>query len=180
MKLLWKMFSIFLTILLILIMHIFIINFLPFPFNRINVAFSLLLLLSIINPDKKIIWLGLIISYFLELFNGVPFGAGILATLTGLLATNYLRINALTGRSWRTMFSSLTFGIIIYRTSLILTLFINNYFFHHGLFPYKEMVMNAGWEILLSSAFIFLIYIITANFLNRSKLTLLKNKPMYG
>ena len=167
MKLLWKILTFFFTVLLILIAHIFVVNFLPFPFNHINIALSCLLLLSTAKSDKKSIWLGLIVSYFLELFSGAPFGIGMAATILTLLIINWFQLNILTNRSGYMVFLSLLLGTAFYRTLFIIFLTINNYFSHEPALPYQEIIVDAGWEISLSSIILFLIYFIGAIFLKR-------------
>lgn len=180
MQLLWRTLQLFLIILLILIAHIFVVNFLPFPFNYINTTFSVLLLFLTISSDKKIIWLGLIVSYFSELFSGSPFGIGMAATVISLLAINWFQLNILTNRSRYMVFLSLLLGTTLYRILFVLFLTINNYFFHQKALPYKEIVANAGWEILLSSVVLFLLYLIGSKILKRFNPMRVKNGVVYG
>ncbi len=170
MQLLWRALRLFLTILLILVAHIFVINFLPFPFNYINITFSLLLLFLTNSSNKKIIWLGLIVSYFSELFSGSPFGIGMAATIISLLVINWFQLNILTNRSGYMVFLSLLLGITLYRILFVLFLATNNYFLHQKALPYKEVIANAGWEILLSSVVLFLLHLIGSKFLKRLNL----------
>jgi hypothetical protein len=167
MKLLWRMLLLLLTILLIMVAHIFVVNFLPFPYNYINITFSLLLLLLTTGSNKKIIWLGLTVSYFLELFSGIPFGIGMAATIISLLIINWFQLNILTNRSGYMVFLSLLLGITLYRILFVVFLAINNYFLHRKILPYKNIIADAGWEIALSSVILFLLYILAARFLKR-------------
>ena len=157
-RLLWKILSVFLTIFLILTAHIFVVNFLPFPFNQINITFSLLLLLLTTGSNKKIIWLGLIVSYFSELLNGAPFGVGMAATIVSLLAINWFQLNILTNRSGYMVFLSLLLGVALYRILFVVFLMISRYFLHQESLSYKEITINAGWEVFLSAAGLFLLY----------------------
>lgn len=167
MRLLWRTLRLILVILTILTSNIFVINFLPFPLNHINITFSLLLLLVTTGYDKKIIWLVLIVSYLSELFSGAPFGIGVAVTIISLLAINWFQLNILTNRSWYMIFLSLLFGITLHRITFVLFLIISNYFSHRSTLPYKEIMADAGWEILLSSVVIFILYYISSKFLKR-------------
>jgi hypothetical protein len=167
MRQLWRTLRFFITISLIVIAHIFVINFLPFPFNHINITFSLLLLLLTLNSNKKIIWLGLVVSYFLELFSGAPFGIGMAATIISLLIINWFQLNILTNRSGYMVFLSLLLGITLYRILFVMFLAVNKYFFHQKALAYKEIIVDAGWEIFLSSVILFLLYLIGSKFLKR-------------
>ncbi len=180
MRLLWRILRLLLIITLILVANIFVVNFLPFPFNYINITFSLLLLFLTSNPDKKIIWLGLIISYFSELFSGSPFGIGMAATTLSLLAINWFQLNILTNRSEYMRFLSLLLGITLYRVLYVFFLAINNYLFYKRTLSYREIIVGAGWEILLSSVVLFLLQLIGSRFLRRFSSVGVNNKAMYG
>lgn len=180
MRFLWRILLLFLTIFSILIAHIFVVNFLPFPFSSINITFSLLLLFLTFRSDKKVIWLGLIVSYFSELFSGSPFGIGIAATIISLLAINWFQLNILTNRSGYMVFLSLLLGITLYRILFVVFLAISRYFLHQETLSYKEIIVDAGWEILLSSVVLFLLQLIGSKFIKRLNLTPVKSGVMYG
>ena len=179
MRLLWRILLLFLTIFSILIAHIFVVNFLPFPFSSINITFSLLLLFLTARSDKKVIWLGLIVSYFSELFSGSPFGIGIAATIISLLAINWFQLNILTNRSGYMVFLSLLLGITIYRILFVVFLAISRYFLHQETLSYKEIIVDASWEILLSSVVLFLLQLIGSKFIKRLNLTPVKSGVIY-
>ncbi len=166
-QLFWRILRFVFIILAILTAHIFVINFLPSPFNHINIALSLLLLFLTADSDKKIIWLGLIISYLTELFSGAPFGIGIASTIISLLAINWFQLNILTNRSGYMVFLSLFFGVALYRALFIVFLSVNNYFSHREPLSYREIITVAGWEILLSSVVVFTIYFLYSLFLKK-------------
>ncbi|MEK7131308.1 MAG: hypothetical protein AAB797_01050 [Patescibacteria group bacterium] len=180
MRLLWRALRFFITISLILVAQIFVVNFLPFPFNHINITFSLLLLFLTISSDKKIIWLGLIISYFSELFSGAPFGIGMAATIISLLIINWFQLNILTNRSGYMIFLSLLLGIALYRILFVMFLAVNKYFFHQKSLSYKEIIATAGWEILLSSVVVFVLYFLYRTFLKRFNPLRKPPKILYG
>ncbi len=165
-----------LTILLFVTANIFVVNFLPFPFSHINITLSWLLLLLTINPDKKNIWLAMIVYYFLELFSSKPFGIGIAATIITLLIINWFQLNILTNRSEFMVFLSLLLGVTLYRTLFVIFLTVNNYFSHLQALSYKEIFADAAWEISLSSVILFLIYFISSKFFKRLHPGYIKNR----
>lgn len=167
MKLIKKILSFFLVIFLLTATHIFIINFLPFPFNRVNIVFSLLLLFLIISSDTKIIWLGIATFYLIDLFNGALFGTGIIVAIASMLIINWFQFNILTNKTSFSVFLSLFLGLFLHRVLFIMFLTVNNYFFYQKTPPYKEMAADIGWEISLSSAFVFLIYLAYSKLLKR-------------
>jgi hypothetical protein len=133
-----------------------------------------------VNPSGKIIWLGLIVSYFLELFSGSPFGIGMAATTISLLAINWFQLNILTNRSGYIVLLSLLLGIALYRILFILFLTVSRYFLHQESLSYKEVIIDAGWEVLLSSVVLFLLQLIVSKFKKRFVgSTRLKNEIVY-
>lgn len=180
MKIIWGIFLLFFYIILILASHIFIINFLPYPFNHINVIFVLSLLLLTVSSDRRIILLALIISYFSELFSSIPFGIGTFSLLSSLFIINWFQFNILTNRSISMIFLSAILGITLYRLLFIILLSIYNYFSSLPTLPYKEIITDAGWEILLSSLLLFLLYIINAKIIRLLRPSSRRNISMYG
>lgn len=180
MQTLWKIIMFFLSIFLILASHIFVVNFLPFPFSNINIIFSLSLLILTISPSSKALWLALITSYISELFSSIPFGVGTAALFISLLIINWFQLNILTNRSVYMIFLSATLGIALYRSLFVLLLTVHNYFYNLPPLPYKEIVADAGWEVLLSSLLLFFLYLLDTKFLRRLRSSSSKNIHMYG
>lgn len=77
------------------------------------------------------------------------------------------------------VFLSLLLGITLYRALFVLFLAINNYFFIQEIISYKEIVVDAGWEIFLSSVVLFLLYLIGSKFLKRLNLASVKSGTVY-
>lgn len=166
-QILWRTLRFIFIIFAILTAHIFVVNFLPSPFNHINITLSVLLLFLTADSEKKIIWLGLIVSYFSELFSGAPFGIGVASTIISLLVVNWFQLNILTNRSGYMVFLSLFFGVALFRALYILFITVNNYFTHQEPLSYGEIITIAGWEILLSSVVVFILYFVYSLFLKR-------------
>lgn len=159
MKFLGRVIWFFGIVLAMIAAQIFIINFLPYPFNQINFIFSILLALITAGAVKKVFWLALIVSYFLDLFSGAPFGLGIAATLLSLFFIKWLQFNIFTNRSIYMVFLSTIIGLALYRFLFILFLSVNNYFTGQTMGYYEQISAEAFWEIALSSVMLLLFYI---------------------
>ncbi|OGH91797.1 MAG: hypothetical protein A2534_04705 [Candidatus Magasanikbacteria bacterium RIFOXYD2_FULL_39_9] len=170
----------FLSIFLILAAHIFVVNFLPFPFSHINIIFSLSLLILTISPSSRVLWLALITSYVSELFSSIPFGIGTAALFISLLIINWFQLNILTNRSVYMIFLSAILGISLYRALFVLLLTVNNYFYSLAPLPYREILADAGWEVLLSSLLLFFLYLLDVKFLRHFRSSSSKSIRMYG
>lgn len=159
--------------------QIFIINFLPYPFNQINFIFSILLALITAGAAKKVFWLALAVSYFLDLFSGAPFGLGVATTLLSLFFIKWLQFNIFTNRSIYMVFLSAIIGLALYRFLFILFLSVNNYFSGHAMGYYEQISAEAFWEITLSSVMLLLFYIFRYKVFGRSINARLRKKEIY-
>lgn len=169
MKFLQKILFLFLAVLLILIAHIFVINFLPYPFNHLNTVFGLLLFFLTIKPSRQIIWLAIILGYFLELLSGIPFGIGQASLIISLLIINWFQLNILTNRSAYIIFISAIIGMIFYRALFFTLLIIHNYFFNSSLLPGKEVFVDIAWEVLFSALEVFILYFVYSRLTKTSR-----------
>ncbi len=165
MKFLQKTLFLFLSVLLILVAHIFIINLFPYPYNHLNTVFGMLLFFLTIKPSRQIIWLAIILSYFLELLSGIPFGIGQASLIISLIAINWFQLNILTNRSAYIIFISTAIGMIFYRAIFFSFLVIYNYFGNNPLLPGKEVFSDIAWEVLLTSLEVAILYFIYSKFI---------------
>ena len=78
------------------------------------------------------------------------------------------------------MFLSLLLGITLYRTVFIIFLTVYNYFLRQQTLSYKEIIIDAGWEISLSSVVLFLIYFVGSEFFKRLNPGYAKSIRIYG
>lgn len=180
MKFLGKILGFFLNALALLTTQIFIINFLPYPFNQINFIFAVLLAFITAGETKKVFWLALAISYFLDLFSGSPFGISIAATLISLFFIKWLQSNIFTNRSIYMVFLSAIIGITLYRFLFITFLTINNYFTNQATWYYGQISAEALWEISLSAAMLLVFYILRYKIFGKNVNARTKKKDIYG
>ncbi len=154
-----------LTIFFILTLHIFVINFLSFPYNHIHIVFSCLFFLFTIRPSRQVLWITIITAYFFELFSGTPFGIGQAALIFSLLTIHWFQFNILTNRAVHIIFISSVLGMIFYRLLYFGLLFVYNYFATHPTWPSREVIADIAWEIFFSSFFVSLLYFVYSKFL---------------
>lgn len=164
----------------ILIGHIFVINFLPYPYNHLHVIFGILALSLSIGTNRKIILLALCTSYIAELFGSTPFGLNTLSLLLSLLMMHWLQFNIFSNRSFYMIFFSTLMGMSLYRGIFLASLTVNNYFLGLENLPYKEIIVDAGWEVLLTSIFTFVVYALYIKLAGRSRFSARKTSIYYG
>lgn len=100
MRFVFKMLLLIAAIFLVFLIHILFIYLLPYPANRINFLFIILLWLIIHKNDPLTLWLALPLSFATELFSSLPFGLSTAAILSSLFFEHWLLLNIFTNHSW--------------------------------------------------------------------------------
>ncbi len=167
MRLFWKTIFFLLAVIFILIGHVFVINFLPFPYNRLNIIFSILIFLLITRQGRQAVWLALILSYCIDLLSAVPFGIGQVSLITSLLAINWFQLTILTNRSGYIIFILTFFAVILYRAIFFFTLITYNYFISNPILPGKTILIDTVWETIFSASAVYITYTIYSKFIKK-------------
>lgn len=141
----------------IFFIHTFFIYLLPYPANRLNFLFIILLWLIIYKNDPSILWLALPLSLSTELFSSVPFGLSTAALLLSLFLEHWLLLNIFTNHSWYIVLLCGFTAIVSYRILFFLFIFIATllrvmqYSFQWNILPdlLVEGSLNAGALMML-------------------------------
>jgi len=162
-----KILKLLFTVVLIITLQIFVVNFLPYPFNYINIIFLSMLWLVIIASDTRVFWLGLLILYICDLFTSSPFGINSSAMLISLVIAGWFLLNIFTNRSLYMVFLSSATGLILYRILFFGFMGIYNFLTHQPLFPGAEILSDVMWEVLLSSSVLLVFYFVSSKFIKK-------------
>lgn len=173
--------KLFLLIFFILITQIFVINFLPYPFDHINVIILSLLWLIILTNDSTIVWLILLLTWLIELLSATPFGIDIVAIMTTLLIMNWLLTHILTNRSIYLTFILTLLGLIIYRSVFSILLAIGN-FILPSFNLNRETAITMILEIILTGLVGGICYLLSYKLIRKinPSYVSLKKKKAYG
>lgn len=171
----------FSLIFFILVAQIFVINFLPFPFDHINVIILSLLWLIILSNKPATIWLILLLSWLTELFSATPFGVDLIALMATLLITSWLLTHVLTNRSIYLAFLLALLGLVIYRSIFFILLICLN-FLKPSFVLNKEIIIAVTWEIILTGAASCVLYLFGYKLIKKIDPSYLaiKKKNAYG
>lgn len=115
MRSIFKMLLLIAAIFLVFLTHTLFIYLLPYPANRINFLFIILLWLIIHKNDPLILWLALPLSFATELFSSLPFGLSTAALLFSLFLEHWLLLNIFTNHSWYIVLLSGFTALVSYR-----------------------------------------------------------------
>lgn len=169
MKKLYIQLFLFLIIQILLVfVHLFLIQFLPFPYNRINLLLIFLMLYSIVSIRPQSLWLILPLVWFSELFSSYFFGINALAILLILFVYNFLLITVLSNRSLPTVFLSSILLVFFYRLLILVAIKTVSFFFDVDTLNLDtEWLINLFWEIVFTTFFTTIIYYTLSKFLKR-------------
>lgn len=178
MKNFWRIFKNLFIIFFVLILHITVINTLPFPFSQLNIIFAALLFLAIAGYEK-ILWPTFILALFLESFSAIPFGCHLISLTLSISIMYWLLKNVFTNRSYYMVFLSAFLGAVIYRISFFLILLSINIFLSEAN-PGEEAFTDAVWEMVLTAILVFAVYATSLKFSKRLNPEYITEKAKYG
>ena len=166
-------FSIFYYIVVIscaTIIHVAIIQLLPFPFNQINSILLVVVGLLILTVDIQNLWVSVFFGFLLELLSTIPFGITIAAFVISMTLVYWILTNIFTHRSIYIVFFMGGKGIFTYR-AIITTLLVLNNFFHPGtyLLDLGVVGVNLGIEIILTTTALATLYALSHLFVKKLK-----------
>ena len=175
-----KILKYLLAVAAIFIAHVLILNILPFPFNHINVVLIVFLWLIIYSGSARVLWLALPLAFLLELFVSFPFGLTSSALIITLMIMYWILRNIFTNRSLFIVFFAGFLGIAIFRFSFLMILLLINLFNPGFTLSWPEVLTNIFYEVILTAALFFLIYLLTALFFRRLNPKYISYQRLYG
>ena len=165
MKKIFKIIRIVLALFAISVINIFVINFFPFPYDRINVIFLYLFGIVIVRPEENgVLWQGMALSYISELYSDSAFGINMLSCVGALLVAQSLLKNIFTNRSSPIVFFVSVTGILSYRAIYFILLSASDFFNHSLISVNISSLAGAVYESLLTSGLLFIAYFVGSRF----------------
>ena len=151
----------------IFIAHIWINNVLPYPFEHINLIFSFLFLYLLSDESGSVLWYGLILGLFLELFISASFGITMLALFFCLLSTRWLLTYFLTNRSFYIITLGAGLSMFMYRIYFLGLNSLTNFFFKRNFLYTSRTTADYGYEIALTALFTMVVYLIISQIIKK-------------
>ncbi len=147
---------------LVFFAYYFIGNFFPWPFNHINIIFIVVILFTVISPQREIFWYYIPLAFLLESFTAKGFGLISLSLLGSLMIIDWFLKKIFTNRSFLIVYLSTAVVILLYRSIFILLLLLTKFLDkapvnYVGLL---EIILNSLMEIFLTPIVTLFIYLI--------------------
>ncbi len=104
--------------------QIMVLDFLPYPINRINVIIATILGMFIFTADIRALFLIIPTGFLLEILSSTPFGISSVSLAVSLVAVGWVLLNILTNRSVFIVILSGLMAVIIFRFLFTILLLI--------------------------------------------------------
>lgn len=148
-------------------LHIGLAFVLPFPWSKINIILTLLVVLMFWWDSGFIIWLAFFSHLIIELYTTAPFGVLLTSGTLSVLFAFWLYKYLFTNRSWYAAGALGLLTIIIYRVIYITTMSLLNFFGLTQTLPWQNIFQTLAWELFFSVPAIALLFFIVSRFSRR-------------
>lgn len=137
----------------IFVAHLFFINFLPTPFNSINIVFLSLILFLIFNNSGNVVWFSFILHLLLDMYSVTSFGIYLFAGTISILFEYWFYRDLFTNRSIWALVAMTASGLLIFRVlSTICILFVHEILWQDMLlFYFFEFIFTVFGAVLVYS-----------------------------
>jgi len=151
----------------IILIHICVLDFLPFPFNNTNVIIAAILWIFIFNADIRTLFLIIPAGFFLEILSSTPFGINSISLAISLSVVGWILLHILTNRSVFIVFLSGLIAVIIYRFIFIILLLIFGSLTWAALWSGWGIITNLFFEAILTALLLLIGYVVVGYLVKR-------------
>ena len=137
---------------------------LPYPFSGINIILGILILSILWKNNGIIVWISFFSYFTIELFSVTPFGIILFSGTMCILFSLWLYRHILNNRTWYVAIILTFFTLLIYYILYLLTISILQIFGVITLIPWGLIIINFLWELLFTSLFVVICYLILWHF----------------
>ncbi|NLZ96430.1 MAG: hypothetical protein GX926_00275 [Candidatus Magasanikbacteria bacterium] len=164
-----KILLIFLALVLVVAFHVGFSYLLPYPISKVNIIFTVIILLLLWYNSGVIVWISFFSNLFIELFTVSPYGVVLFSSTISVLIAYWLYQNFFTNRSIYAALVLTAFTIFIYRLFYIVIMFILKIFSMVSYVPWKLIFITSLWEILFTTILVSIFYFIFSVFTKKFK-----------
>ena len=151
MRFLVKLLAALLLIFVIVTIHLGISYIFPFPWNKINIIFSAIVLSLVLFESGISVWITFFVHLFVEVYAPQPFGIIIFSSTMSILCVYWLYRYLFTNRSWYSVLAMTLIALILYRLIYTILLGILYFWSGEGGIPLWELSVLYAWELLLTT-----------------------------
>lgn len=152
----------FLSFIVIMILHVSLLFFLPEPFNKINTIIIALVMMLLTTDSGSVIWFAAFLYFCLELYTVTPFGIVLAAGTISLLVLVWLYRAFFTNRSVVSAAALAGVGLLLYRAFYSIGLL-----FISSSWQWRSLLTVYGWEVLVTVPTAAVVYFLWSRILKR-------------
>jgi len=158
MRTLLKIVAALILILAIVTIHLGIVYVLPFPWNKINVIISAIVLSLLIFESGVSVWVTFFVHLFVEVFAPQPFGIIIFSSTIAMLCVYWLYRYLFTNRSLYSVIVVTAVALIFYRVLYTTLLMFLSLWRTDIDIPFGNLSILYTWELILTTLFSAFLY----------------------
>lgn len=155
--------SIFLVIALV-VLHVFMASYLPYPFSSVNVILAILILRMFLNGGGTTVWYAFAAFFVVEQYRLGSFGLMLTAGTVGMLFTYWQYLGTISNRSWISLAALTILGVVFYRVIYTVLLIFSEFTLW---LPWKSLLTTYMWELLFTTVLSVILYGITHKYVRK-------------
>ncbi len=159
-----KILLVILGVIFMAALHIGFSYLLPYPFSKINIIFTIVILLLLWYNSGLVVWISFFSNLFIELFAVSPYGVILFSSTISILIAFWLYQNFFANRSFYAALVLTASTIFIYRLIYIFSILILKIFNIVEFLPGKLILITSLWEILFTTILVSILYFIFSLF----------------
>lgn len=148
---------------------------LPYPFNKINILFIVIIIFILWKNSGTIIWFTFFSHLLLELFSTTPFGIILFSSTISVLFTYWLYQEIFTNRSLLSTVAIGFFALFFYRLFYMLLLILAKSFSLIINIPWQSIFITFFWEFIFTLSVLAIIYFIISKLSRRFNTTIIES-----
>ena len=167
--------GIFFGVVLLVGFHIGLSYILPYPFSKINILFTVLIIMLLWWNSGLVVWLTFFSYFFLELYTATPFGVVLFSATVSMLFAYWLYQSFFTNRSLYGAVALTASTLFFYRFFYIFLIVALKMFKVVNFIPWQQFFLTFFWEFFLTIFAVGILYSIYSHFSKRLNATLIES-----
>ena len=137
---------------LFLLLHFIVLYILPPPWNSLNTVILASTIHIAAKPSHNQLLLAVSVAYafMLDAFGGSIFGLLLISIPLAIYIVTILYYRIFTNRSWYSTAMLVAVGVVIFRTSYLILLYIFSFLFKSDIPHYQTLVTSFLWELIIT------------------------------
>ncbi|MFA6426831.1 MAG: hypothetical protein WCW16_00085 [Candidatus Magasanikbacteria bacterium] len=165
MKKLWRVILGLILALCAAFIHIVAVSLFPTPFDSINIAFGILMLMITLRQSGAVVWIAFCLFSALNTYSSLPFGFLLFPGVVSILSVYWFYRDVFTNDSLWAIGALTMLGLIFFRLLYGMLVVISDFIVY-----WPSLFAYVGYEIMFTTMFTLIFYFVLKNFTKRHSL----------